>query len=175
MFYRKARKNTYSTFESLASNLPRFYLIHYRSASLRLFLITLVPMYRSQSACRIEFFFSTVRIKKHIYIYLVLIYIYIYARETFYNNRDVIVAKSPGHCDVNMREQEKREALRFGIGNRVYSSDPERLSDHTQSVYAKKIAAKRKFMNPSCRNSGTLSCSSRRRGKLVIVALYDRA
>lgn len=50
-------------------------------------------------------------------------------------------------------------------GHRVYIRPrEERLSDHTQCAYTKKIAAERKFMNPSCRNSGTLSCSSRRRG-----------
>lgn len=163
MFYRKVRENTYSNI--LASN-PRFYLSTTETPS-RVYFSQLYFLYRSQGVRPVEFFFPTVRIKKHVHACFS-----IYARETFYNNRDVIAVKSSA---MLICEQEKREALRFGIGNRVYSSGPERLSDHTQSVYAKKIAAKRKFMNPSCRNSGTLSCSSRRRGKLVIVALYDRA
>lgn len=164
MLYRKARKNTYSMFESLANNL-RFLsdlYVYYRNAFLRLFLITLFLISNRIFLLECQ--------DKETYIPVL---VYTLAR------RFIIIEMLSWRKVLDsvmlICEQEKREALRFGIGNRVYSSGPERLSDHTQSVYAKKIAAKRKFMNPSCRNSGTLSCSSRRRGKLVIVALYDRA
>lgn len=124
MLYRKARKNTYSMFEYVANNL-RFLsdlYVYYRNAFLRLFLITLFLISNRIFLLECQ--------DKETYIPCFSVY----ARETFYNNRDVIVAKSPGQCDVNMRAREKRSAAIWDRQSRVFVGPREVIGPHTKRI-----------------------------------------
>ena len=69
--------------------------------------------------------------------------------KAFYDNRDVIAARDPEQCDVNIDEDEGREEVmrtqRLWIGNRVYSSvwpeEKERkrevIGPHTKRTHGK--------------------------------------